>query len=69
MTEIVTGTDPATPCAICEQPLNQEDPRFTRTVHPACADKRAADYVAAGRPWQAAVRGAASATSVGGGTE
>lgn len=52
-------TDPDTPCQICGEALNPEIPPgmdrspFTRTVHPKCADKRAADYVAAGRPWRA----------------
>lgn len=52
------GTDPATPCQICGEPLNPEIPRgmdrspFTRTVHPKCADKRAAEYAAARRPWR-----------------
>jgi hypothetical protein len=55
----VTGTAPETPCQICGEALNPEIPPgmdaspFTRTVHPQCADRRAAEYVAAGRPWRA----------------
>lgn len=41
----VAGTDPATPCIWCGKPLNQEDRRLTLTIHPKCADERAAAYV------------------------
>lgn len=50
----VTGTDPATPCVWCGEPLNPEYPTFTRTIHPKCADTRALAYVTAGRPWKTA---------------
>lgn len=37
------GTDPSTPCAWCGQALGQT--RYARTIHPECADQRAAEYV------------------------
>lgn len=38
-------------CAWCHEALTGEQRRFKLVIHPGCADKRAAAYVAAGRPW------------------